>query len=82
MNTSNVMRKALYIHIYIYTFLKLYFQANTVTTPTPTTTATRRRSINEEGKTNKANCIKEPKLFVVLITAILLFGYAWMIKDI
>ena len=70
------MRKAQYI------FLELYFQANTVTTPTPTTTATRRRSINEEGQTNKVNCIKEPKLFVAMITAILLSGYAWMIKDI
>ena len=64
------MRKALYI------FLELYFQANTVTTPVPTTTATRHRSINEEGQTNKVNCIKEPKLFVAMITAILLFGYA------
>ena len=68
--------------LFIYIFLKLNFQANTVTTQTPTTTATRRRSINEEGQTNKVNCIKEPKLFVAMITAILLFGYAWMIKDI
>ena len=49
----------------------------------PTTTTTQRgRSINEEGQTNKGNCIKEPKLFVAMITASLLFGCPWMIKDI
>ena len=70
------MRKAQYI------FLELYFQANTVTLPTPTTTTTRSRSINEEQQTNKGNGINEPKLIVSMITASLLFGYGWMIKDI
>ena len=71
-----------YIFINIYFFLKLYLQANTVTMRTPTTTTTRSRSINEEGQTNKGHCINERKLFVAMITAFLLFGYAWMIKDI
>ena len=66
----------------IYFFLKLYLQANTVTMRTPTTTTTRSRGINEEGQTNKGHCINERKLFVAMITAFLLFGYAWMIKDI
>ena len=74
------MRKALYIYRYIHLF-QSYFQANTVAMLTPTTTTTRGRSIIEDGQTNKGNCIKEPKLFVAMITASLLFGYVWIFED-
>ena len=53
-----------------------------MTIQTPTTTTTRGRSIDREGQTNKGNCIKEPKRFIAMITSSLLFGHAWMIKDI